>query len=161
GLLKAGWKGCFAIERTNDAFLTYRHNLVDSDRFAYDWPDWLPTQAHDIEVFLREYKKELKAHSGKLDLITGGPPCQGFPPAGKRNPLDPRNRMAERYIEAVKILKPKFLLLENVRGFDIPFEKATKTKKAIPYSHIVKRRLEREGYKVESQVLVSADWGVP
>lgn len=161
GLLQAGWKGCFAIERTDDAFMTYRHNLVDSGRYAYDWPAWLPKQAHDIEAFLSHYKDKLSELSGEVDLIAGGPPCQGFSPAGKRNPRDPRNRMAERYIEVVKILKPKFLLLENVRGFDTPFQKATKTKKAVPYSHVVKCRLEKEGYNVSFKVLVSADWGVP
>ncbi|MDC0664372.1 DNA cytosine methyltransferase, partial [Marinobacter sp. SS21] len=161
GLLQAGWKGIFAIERTADAFLTYRHNLVDSGRFQYDWPEWLPKTEHDIEAFLGGYKGQLATLQGKVDLIAGGPPCQGFSPAGKRNPKDPRNRMAERYIEVVKIVKPKFLFLENVRGFNAPFEKASQGKKAVPYSHVVKRRLETEGYNVEFRVLVSADWGVP
>lgn len=161
GLLTAGWKGSFAIERTADAFLTYRHNLIDGERFNYDWPEWLPKREHDIELFLEQYKDKLATLKGKVDLIAGGPPCQGFSPAGKRNPKDPRNRMAELYIEAVKIVRPKFLLLENVRGFDTPFKKASKSRKTIPYSQIVKRRLQKEGYKVEYQVLVSADWGVP
>ena len=161
GLVQSGWKGAFAIERTADAFLTYRHNLVDSGRFQYDWPEWLPKQEHDIEAFLDEYKDQLASLEGKVDLIAGGPPCQGFSPAGKRNPKDPRNRMAERYIEVVQIVKPKFLLLENVRGFNAPFEKASKGKKAVPYSHVVKRRLQKEGYSVEFRVLVSAHWGVP
>ncbi|WP_417543036.1 DNA cytosine methyltransferase [Marinobacter sp.] len=161
GLLQAGWKGALAVERTADAFLTYSNNLIDSGRFQYDWPEWLPKQEHDIEAFLDEYKDHLASLNGKVDLIAGGPPCQGFSPAGKRNPKDPRNRMAERYIEAVKIVKPKFLLLENVRGFDAPFQKASKGKKAVPYSHVVKRRLQKEGYDVQFQVVVSADWGVP
>lgn len=161
GLLKAGWQGCFAIERTDDAFLTYRHNLVDSGRFHYEWPQWLPKSAHDIEDFLDNYLDQLRGLNGQIDLIAGGPPCQGFSPAGKRNPRDPRNRMSERYIEVVKILRPKFLLIENVRGFNTPFNKKSKAKEAIPYSHVVKRRLEKEGYRVEFRVLVSADWGVP
>lgn len=161
GLLKAGWQGCFAIERADDAFLTYKKNLIDSDRFQYDWPMWLPKSAHDIETFLDNYRERLAGLRGQVDLIAGGPPCQGFSPAGKRNPSDPRNRMAERYIEVVKILKPKFLLLENVRGFNVAFKKASKGKQAVPYSHVVKRRLEKEGYRVECKVVVSADWGVP
>ncbi|OPA98798.1 DNA (cytosine-5-)-methyltransferase [Pseudomonas fluorescens] len=161
GLLSAGWKGIFAVERTADAFKTYSHNLIDSGRFEYDWPSWLPQSEHDVELLLQNHRENLASLEGTIDLIAGGPPCQGFSPAGKRNPKDPRNRMAERYIEVVRLVKPKFLLLENVRGFNAPFKKSGAGKKSVPYSQVVKRRLEKEGYKVEFRVIVSAEWGVP
>ncbi len=161
GLLKAGWQGLFAVERSADAFSTYQHNLIDSGRFEYHWPQWLPKQCHDIESLLANYSAQLQAIEGAVDLIAGGPPCQGFSPAGKRNPKDPRNRMAERYIEMVRIIKPRFLLMENVKGFDAPFKKKGRAKKPVPYSHIIKKSLEREGYTVAYRVIRSADWGVP
>lgn len=161
GLLAAGWKGAFAIERSSDAFLTYRHNLIDSGRFDYQWPDWLPMKGHDIDSVLETYSAEISALAGSIDLIAGGPPCQGFSPAGKRNPNDPRNRMAERYIEMVRLVKPKFLIIENVKGFDAPFKANSRRKKPITYSQLVKNRLQREGYKVEFKVLKCAEWGVP
>lgn len=161
GLLAAGWKGAFAIERSSDAFLTYRHNLIDSGRFNYQWPEWLPMESHDIDSVLEKYSTEISTLSGSIDLIAGGPPCQGFSPAGKRNPNDPRNRMAERYIEMVRLVKPKFLVIENVKGFDAPFKANSRRKKPITYSQVVKSRLQKEGYKVEYKVLKCADWGVP
>lgn len=161
GLLQAGWKGLFAIERSPDAFSTLHHNLVDSGRFDYEWPSWLPEQAHDIEGFLASYSNELSKLQGVVDLIAGGPPCQGFSPAGKRDPNDPRNRMAERYIEVVTLVKPKFLLIENVRGFNSPFGKPGDEYAGVPYSEIVKERLEDVGYHVEYQIIRSVEFGVP
>jgi len=161
GLLQAGWKGVFAIERSPDAFSSLRHNLVDSSRFNYDWPEWLPKTDHDIEVFLSDYKKNLTDLRGNVDLIAGGPPCQGFSPAGKRDPNDPRNRLAEKYIEVVNIVRPKFLLMENVRGFNSPFSKAVGEEASEPYSEIVKARLDEIGYEVEFRVIKSSDYGVP
>lgn len=163
GLLKAGWKGLFAVERSSDAFLTYKHNLIDSERFEYQWPAWLPKENHDIETLISNYSDQLRTIQGSVDLIVGGPPCQGFSVAGKRNPKDPRNRMAEHYIDIVRILKPRFLLMENVKGFDTPFKTKTKSKKkkTIPYSQVIKKSLEKEGYTVSYRVIKSADWGVP
>lgn len=161
GLLQAGWEGLFAIERSPDAFSTLQHNLVDSGRFDYSWPAWLPKQAHDIESFLASHSDELSTLQGTVDLIAGGPPCQGFSPAGKRDPNDPRNRMAERYIEVVTLVKPKFLLIENVRGFNSPFSKADDEYAGVPYSEIVKERLEGLGYCVEYQIIKSVVFGVP
>lgn len=161
GLLQAGWKGIFAIERSPDAFATLRHNLVDGTRFEYDWPEWLPKTEHDIEEFLQKYQGNLACLEGRVDLIAGGPPCQGFSPAGKRDPNDPRNRLAEKYIEVVKLVKPKFLLIENVRGFNSSFSKPGDENDGRPYSEIVKERLEILGYEVRYTVVKSADFGVP
>ncbi|MCO1334535.1 DNA cytosine methyltransferase [Microbulbifer sp. OS29] len=161
GLLSSGWRGLFAVERSPHAFSTYRHNLVDNKKFNFDWPSWLPCREVDVEVLIKKYSVNLKGLKGKVDLIAGGPPCQGFSPAGRRNPDDPRNKMAENYIKIVKIVKPKMLLLENVRGFNIPFNGTSGNDESIPYSEVVKRRLEAVGYNVEYQVVLSADWGVP
>lgn len=161
GLLKAGWQGAFAIERNADAFLTYQKNLISSERFRYDWPCWLPVQSHDIESVLISYRDEISKLRGKVDLIAGGPPCQGFSPAGKRNPKDPRNKMASHYISMVRLLKPSYLLMENVKGFNAPFYASGSSKESIPYSEVVKKRLEREGYKVSFKVIGSVEWGVP
>ncbi|MBB5319887.1 DNA cytosine methyltransferase [Marinobacter oulmenensis] len=161
GLLQAGWQGLFAIERSPDAFSTLHHNLVDSGRFDYQWPSWLSERAHDIEGFLKTHSERLTELEGKVDLIAGGPPCQGFSPAGRRDPNDPRNRMAERYMEVVSLVKPKFLLIENVRGFNSPFTKSGGAYSGVPYSEIVKERLDALGYDAKYEILKSSDFGVP
>lgn len=156
GLMKAGWEGLFAIEKTEAAFTTLRKNLITGNRHSFSWPEWLPQKNMEVGDLLKNFKNELGSLSGKVDLITGGPPCQGFSTAGKRDPNDPRNRLAEQYIEVVEIIKPKYLFLENVRGFNSKFSKDSE-----PYSQVVKRRLESLGYFVDFRVIKSSEWGVP
>lgn len=162
GLLQAGWKALFAVEKSQDAFSTLRHNLVDGKRFHYQWPEWLPKTNHDIEEFLDNYHEQISNLNGQVDLIAGGPPCQGFSPAGKRDPNDPRNRLAEKYIEVVALVRPKFIIIENVKGINSSFIKAMGEDTAIaPYSHVIRSNLEELGYKVSFQVIKSVDFGVP
>ena len=54
--------------------------------------------------------------SKKIDIIIGGPPCQGFSYAGKRLVDDPRNFLFREFVEVVKKIKPKVVLVENVEG---------------------------------------------
>lgn len=161
GLLQAGWQGMIAVEKNKDAFATLSHNLIDSGRFKYGWPAWLPKKEHGIEELLEKYNKKLGDLKGNVDLIAGGPPCQGFSPAGKRDPNDPRNKLAEKYIELVDLVRPKFLLMENVRGFNSPFNKFGHEKAGKPYAEIVKEKLESIGYVVNFEIIRSADFGVP
>jgi DNA (cytosine-5)-methyltransferase 1 len=53
---------------------------------------------------------------GELDLVVGGPPCQGFSMAGKRNVMDPRNSLVFEFTRLVLEMKPKFMVMENVVG---------------------------------------------
>lgn len=54
--------------------------------------------------------------------MVGGPPCQGFSTAGRRDPADPRNQMTEQYLLLVEKLQPRFIVIENVAGFNMRFE---------------------------------------
>jgi DNA (cytosine-5)-methyltransferase 1 len=165
GLLQAGWKGLFAIEKSPLAFETYKHNLVDSLRFSYSWPEWLPTEASTASALLEKYKPELESLKGKVDLIVGGPPCQGFSTAGKRNPADPRNKLTEEYLDIVSIIKPKYLVIENVAGFNAKFKKTVADELSIPsdipYAELVKARLRNLGYQVSSGLVNCSKFGVP
>jgi len=160
GLVNAGFNGVFAIEKTPDAFSTFEYNLKNKDKKdAFDWPAWLPCKSMTTLELLKNYKDNLKTLEGNITLITGGPPCQGFSLAGLRNPEDPRNRLTEEYIELVSIIKPKFLLLENVKGFQMAFEKDKKA-----YSeHVISKLENLEGcnYKVFKKVLPASLFGVP
>ncbi|WP_425666331.1 DNA cytosine methyltransferase [Vibrio tubiashii] len=161
GLGNAGWHGLFAVEKDSMAFSTFKHNLIDGEHAHFDWPEWLPKRATTIQNLLEQYPEQLSALKGKVDLIAGGPPCQGFSLAGRRNAKDPRNKLSDEYIKMVEIISPNFLLLENVRGFNASFKAAEGKKVQKPYSMIVKDKLEKLGYTVFTDYLCSADFGVP
>lgn len=161
GLGNAGWEGVFAVEKDPMAFETFKHNLIDGKHRHFNWPEWLPQKATTIEVLLKDYKEELIGLNGKIDLIAGGPPCQGFSLAGKRNPNDPRNKLSNQYIKMVELVSPKYLVLENVRGFNSKFKDAKGQKGKIPQSEIVKAKLEKLGYEIFTDYLNSQNFGVP
>ncbi|WP_099609551.1 DNA cytosine methyltransferase [Vibrio coralliilyticus] len=161
GLGNAGWHGLFAVEKDPMAFSTFKHNLIDGKHAHFDWPGWLPKEATTIQNLLEKYPEQLTALKGKVDLIAGGPPCQGFSLAGRRNAKDPRNKLSDEYIKMVEIVSPKYLLLENVRGFNASFKAPEGKKAKKPHSMIVKAKLEKLGYKVFTDFLCSADFGVP
>ena len=82
------------------------------------WPSWLPVTPVDIHTVLDDdaMRARLEEMVGTVDLVCGGPPCQGFSIGGIRNGSDHRNRLPEQYLEFVRIVKPRFVLLENVEG---------------------------------------------
>lgn len=158
GLHNAGWKGLFAIEKSKDAFLTLEHNLINcSDHFS--WPSWLPKTNHDIKTVLKLYKSQLELLQGKVDLVTGGPPCQGFSTAGRRNESDARNGLVNSYLKFIEFVRPKVLFFENVKGFTAKFEK--NRSKGIVYSTYVETKLEELGYSVQGEMVDFSRFGVP
>lgn len=163
GLLNSGWKGRFAVEKNPDAFATLDANLISHPRSSnkFHWPNWLPKQASDISGVLNTYSSELTELRGTIDLLAGGPPCQGFSLAGRRSNLDPRNKLTEEYIRLVKVMMPRMLLIENVRGFNLAFKKSSKDDQGVAYSEKVASELESCGYRVFSSMVDLSRFGVP
>lgn len=159
GLYQAGWQGVFAIEKNPCAYMTLRHNLIEKkNHFA--WPNWLPQEPLDILDVNKRYSKQLRRLRGSIDLVAGGPPCQGFSMAGKRVKDDVRNQLVFAYIDFISMVMPKLLLFENVKGFTFAFDKKKKPE-SIPYSTIVVQKLQNLGYDVCHQVIDFSEFGVP
>ncbi len=163
GLHLSDWKGLFVIEKNKDAFSTLEHNLIHKKQH-FDWPNWLPQTNHDINVVLKSYFAELKGLRNNVDLVVGGPPCQGFSSAGKRYEQDERNKLIDSYIKFIRTVQPKVIFFENVKGFTQKFDR-NKVKGRI-YSKYVTEALERKvkdcpGYKVFGELVNFADYGVP
>lgn len=159
GLYQAGWNGLFAIEKNPFAFETLKFNLIDNKKH-FVWPEWLPQTAHDINDVLSKYTEQLKTLQGRVDLVAGGPPCQGFSMAGRRVEDDIRNQLVFSYIEFIKMVMPKMILFENVKGFTYAFDKKTDSI-AEPYSHKVIRGLKGLGYNVKPHVFDFSNYGIP
>lgn len=158
GLHKAGWKGLFAIEKSADAFATLKCNLIDKNS-NFEWPNWLPKQNHDINKIIELYEDKLRELDGKVQLIAGGPPCQGFSMAGRRQEKDDRNKLIDSYIRFVELVKPKLLFFENVRGFTIGFKNGNKRGEA--YSVYVVNKLKQLGYDVKGKIVDFSEYGIP
>jgi DNA (cytosine-5)-methyltransferase 1 len=168
GLMQAGWNGLFAIEADRFAFETLKYNLLGEGPCGYNqWPSWLPKEPREIRAFLKQYKKKLRPLDGKVTLIAGGPPCQGFSFAGRRKKDDPRNALFRHYLEIVALVQPPLLFFENVRGVTIEFGKKHRPRKpgrgrpATPFSDKIQKKLTNLGYAVYPRLVRAMDYGVP
>ena len=171
GLLNSGWDGLFALEKHPHAFATLRHNLIDTGSHnahvnRFDWPSWLPTTTHDVKTFIQEYRSQLEAIRGAVQLVAGGPPCQGFSFAGKRNRQDPRNALFQYHVTIASLLMPQLVLLENVRGIAAPFKKrprngSSRAPTNLCYADEIEDALEDIGYQVEHHAISATHFGVP
>jgi len=164
----AGWQGVFAIEKATDAFKTFDANfLCGSSPYTFAWPEWLDRRAHSIEDVLREHGSEIRRLRNSIDVVAGGPPCQGFSFAGRRKYNDPRNRLFEQYVQFVSDLRPKAVVLENVNGMQIAHG-ATKRGKGVrpgpkpkSYYHKLIEALDSIGYEAEGWIINATDYCVP
>lgn len=141
------------------AFSTLEHNLVRSEN-AFDWPDWLPAAPTDIRTVIGEHKNGLEELKGTVDIVVGGPPCQGFSVAGRRIEHDERNQLFKEYVRFVDIVKPRMILFENVPGFSYPFrEQGTSN---VSYSVLLAARLRSIGYEEPAQRIFDfSEFGIP
>ena len=156
--------GGLTIALNNSGFNIVMANEIDStfaETHKYNFPD-IPLIQKDIqELKLEEINTVLNGVS--VDLVVGGPPCQGFSLFGKRRfvntkgydpKADPRNHLVYEYIRIVSILKPKFFFMENVKGF-------TNLDGGL-FVEEIKKQFKSLGYNdIWCQIVCAADYGVP
>jgi DNA (cytosine-5)-methyltransferase 1 len=167
--MQAGWKGLFAIEADKFAFDSLKSNLLARNgRYRYAWPRWLKKEPCEVSKFIKENRNNLKKLAGKVELIAGGPPCQGFSLAGQRKKDDPRNELFRHYLEIVKIIRPRLLFFENVRGVAVAFGKKQRAERkdrrgrpVLPFSLKIQKQIEALGYQVFPTHVRAAQYGVP
>ena len=144
GFKKAGIKSIGAIEIDRFAAETFRYNFPD-----------IPLYNRDIYSFSDE---EIRERFSGVDIIAGGPPCQGFSVAGpsQYGIIDQRNTLIMEFFRFIKVLRPKICVLENVKG--ILSGKMNSSQKAL---NTYLDALEVIGYTSKVFVLQAADFGVP
>lgn len=146
GFSQAGFKVCFANDFEEVCVRTYRYNHpeLSSDKV-------LKEDIRKIVSNIEDYVTE------DVDIVVGGPPCQGFSSANQQRIIDdPRNELYKYYIEAIKRICPKFVVMENVRGMLSVANQVVDDYKAI--------RIQKEGneytYDVAYRLLNSVNFGV-
>lgn len=104
----------------------------------------------------RAFARSVGLRRGELDLLIGGPPCQGFSknvPRAQRTHEDPRNLLVQRFLAFVEFLRPRAVIMENVAEMKNGFGGA--------FSGEIAERLGAAGYAVEARILRASEHGVP
>ena len=142
GFEMAGYNIVLGVDFNEPALKTYAYNHKGSKTLCGDLAD--PNTFDKIDYLLGRKK---------VDVIIGGPPCQGFSLTGPRQFDDKRNKLYLAMIETVRRYKPKAFLIENVPGMATLYKAEVKDESV--------RRFTAMGYTVSTQILCSADYGVP
>lgn len=169
GLSMAGLRGQFAIERDPMAFDTFSGNFLGDRKVPiekFEWPSWLEQQAWGIDDLLSEHHQQLTELEGLIAVLAGGPPCQGFSFAGRRQEDDPRNLLFEKYVEVVDAIKPSLLVLENVPGMKVAHtskkgEDGQREQASESFYEKLKKSIEAVGYEVHGEIVDASRFGVP
>ena len=176
GLIQAGFDILFSSDISDMVELTYRHRheqlgLIQGYNTWFEREDirnltgeciW--NRINQLECF----KNGERVAPVVIDLMIGGPSCQGFSRAGRRDKSDPRNMLFGEYVRVINEVKPRYIVLENVEGFmDMQFLGYVGIT-GIEYPdgsvtpEILRRELEEIGYHtLEPRILNAADYGVP
>ena len=139
GFNQEGFKTAVANDIEECCVDTYAHNHPETPRRNIVLGD------------IRNVINELDSLTKDLtvDIVVGGPPCQGFSMANRQRIIDdPRNKLYKSYVEIVKLVQPKFFVMENVKGM-------------LSVANQVKEDFKEIGYDVECNILNAKDFGVP
>lgn len=143
GFEDAGFNVCFGIDMWKDAIITYKHNFPNAEVINGDI----------TEITGKDILDVLKSRVKNIDVIIGGPPCQGFSVSGKRIIDDERNKLYKQYVQIVSEIKPKIFVMENVPGLVRLFKGKVAEKVMEDFTQI--------GYKVQMNILSADNYGVP
>lgn len=141
GLERAGFEAVGAVDFDRHSMASYQANH----------PDTLSLTRDISRIRASDFDDALAGRD--LDLVAGGPSCQGYSTHGKRIEEDPRNFLFKHFVRLVGELRPKFFIMENVRGL-LAYRKGH-------FRDVIEQSFARVGYRVASQVLCAADYGVP
>jgi DNA (cytosine-5)-methyltransferase 1 len=174
GLERSGFHPIFVNEINKDAMLSYLRNRRQTE-IKLGRPEF---HEHDIKKIItsRDYikkmsntfKKEFKLsiHNGDLDLIVGGPPCQGYSGIGHRRSYSvdkeqlPSNHLFQDMAWMINKLRPKIFLFENVKGL-LSAKWNLKGKKGEIFEDVLNAFRSINGYRVEHGIVLAKNYGAP
>lgn len=121
----------------------------------FNFPFWTVFCKSITEITGAEIRQKSAIGNREIDVVFGGPPCQGFSLMGKRSLDDPRNTLVFHFIRLILELKPKYFVMENVPGITLGDHRY--------FIQEIIQQFYKQGYQVEQnyQLLNAADYGVP
>jgi DNA (cytosine-5)-methyltransferase 1 len=143
GFKNAGFEIVYATDIDEKAIETYKKNFPETKAECRD--------INDIDF--HQLLGKLDLAEGDLDMLIGGPPCQGFSTAGTRFWDDPRNHLLKQYVRALEIIKPKWFMMENVEGL--------LTTKNGEYVYEAVKAFITLGYHIRLEKVYIQEYGVP
>lgn len=173
GLIQAGFHILFSSDISKMVEITYRNRheqlgLIQGKNTWFQRADIRNLTGAEILHHISNLEIFKNTPIPEIDLMIGGPSCQGFSRAGRRDKSDPRNMLFGEYVRVINEIKPKYIVLENVEGFmDMQFM-GYKGITNIKYPdgsvtpNILRSELHEIGYNtLEPRILNAADYGVP
>ena len=173
GLIQAGFHILFSSDISEMVEVTYKHRheqlgLIQGQNTWFERADIRDLSGEVIWNSIAALEIFKGKDLPEIDLMIGGPSCQGFSRAGRRDKSDPRNMLFGEYVRVISEVKPKYIVLENVEGFaDMQFL-GYKGITGIEYPDgsvtpdILRNELDEIGYDtLEPRILNAADYGVP
>lgn len=143
GLHRAGFDSIGGIDIWDEALATFDRNLSP-----------IPSYKADIQsVRIEDIESELGVTRAQIDVMAGGPPCQGFSTVGKRQSGDPRNQLWISFFELVREIRPAYVLIENVEGM-VVMDKGDVCRNIVD-------SFGELGFEMEYKLIRAADFGVP
>ncbi|ERK47635.1 DNA (cytosine-5-)-methyltransferase [[Eubacterium] cylindroides ATCC 27803] len=144
GFLDAGYDVVLGIDFDDSALKTFEKNHGRAKALKLDL-----FNLENVQLIVKEFNKKHKV----LDVLIGGPPCQGFSLAGKREEDDKRNTLYKAMVKLAEIMRPRAVVIENVPGMLTLYNGAGKEK--------IFTDFEKLGYKMSVKVLYAPEYGVP
>jgi DNA (cytosine-5)-methyltransferase 1 len=126
-------------------------NFEEVYKFNFPWSINLGSDIREIHEENLRGKLDLDS----IDVVVGGPPCQGFSLAGWRNPSDERNVLFREFVRIINIIKPKIIIMENVGLLS-----SLRNGDEELYMDIISEALG-DGYRISVNTLDAANFGVP
>jgi DNA (cytosine-5)-methyltransferase 1 len=168
GLEQAGFTPIFVNELTQDAMSTYLRNRLD------DYPWLLDNNVHDVKALVQDRsildnfleKIETQFNVTDVDLLVGGPPCQGYSGIGHRRSYGvdkaqlPSNHLYQDMAYVIHRVRPKIFLFENVRGL-LNARWTSAGAKGEIWADVKETLSGIPGYKFEHALVFAKDYGVP
>lgn len=182
GILQAGFHIAFSSDKSSEVALTYknRHAQLGLIQGKNTWfeqmdirdlsGDFIIKKVKNLDMFKKgrqgRARRKIFEKDNPIDVIFGGPPCQGFSRSGKRDPQDPRNFLFREYLRIIDEIRPRYVVMENVEGM-LDMRLYIEGLRGANYENvevpkILKSEFKSLGYKtLEPRLMDASDFGVP